>query len=548
MRRLNLLPLALILATTAPAALLADTLTQNSRVARVTLYPWGASVVRVVTLTATPGVHELIVPDLPYFTDAGSLRVAGQGVTIGAVNLQTDRLPVTETAPDPAIAAAKAEVERLEGVVRDHSAAIAAIRLRVDAANRQVAFLGKLGQVEGATPEDLRALSRMVGEEVLAASEAAFAAEAEAKAAERAAEADIKALDKARQALNALLNPDVEDFAALVAAVEVGADGKGTVEITTFTSDASWQPVYDLRLTRVGAAKPALALERGVLVSQYSGEDWRGVDLTLSTARPSDQSEPSYLDAWLRRIAPPMPAMPLAAAPRLESKSMFDDYAVAEAAPVVVETAAMEMMGATVTYRYGAPVDIRDGVESLRLKLDAITLAPEIVAEAVPVYDETAFLIANAVNESGQVLLPGEATLYLDGAMVGLARLPMTAAGADLRMGFGPIDGLVLTRTVPERTEGDRGVISKSNQQNEVAVLTIENLTDEAWPLRVLDRVPYSEQEDLVITYKATPAASETDVDGKRGVLAWTSTLAPGKTQTIRLETTLSWPVDQVLR
>ena len=547
MRRLNLLPLALILCSTAPTALLADTLTAASRVARVTLYPWGASVVRVVDLAAAPGVHELIVPDLPYYTDAGSLRVAGQGITIGAVNLQTDRLPVTETTPDPAIAAAKAEVERLEGVVRDRSAAIAAIRLRVDAANRQVAFLGKLGQVEGATPEDLRALARMVGEEVLAASQAAFAAEAEAKEAERAAEADIIALDKARQALNALLNPDVEDFAALVAAVEVGADGKGTVEITTFTSDASWQPVYDLRLTRVGAAKPALALERGVMVSQYSGEDWRGVDLVLSTARPSDQSEPSYLDAWLRRIGPELPAMPLATAPRLEGKGLFDSYAAGEPVPVV-ETAAMEMMGATVTYHYGAPVDIRDGVEALRLKLDAITLAPDVVAEAVPVYDETAFMVASAVNNSGQVLLPGEATLFLDGAMVGLANLPMTAAGAELRMGFGPIDGLVLTRTVPERTEGDRGVIAKTNQQNETAVLTIENLTEEAWPMRVLDRVPYSEQEDLVITYKATPAASETDIDGKRGVLAWRATLAPGKTQTIRLETTLSWPTDQVLR
>lgn len=547
MRRLTLFPLALILGTTAPAALFADTLTAPSRVARVTLYPWGASVVRVVEVSAPAGVHELIVPDLPYYTDSGSLRVAGQGVTVGAVNLQYDRLPVTETTPNSAIAAAEAEVERLEAVVRDNAAKIAAIRLKVDAANKQVAFLTKLGQGETTTVEELRALSRMVGEEVLAASQTAFAAEAEAMAAERAAEADLEALDKARQALDALLNPDVEDFAALVAAVEVGASGSGTVEITTFTSDANWQPVYDLRLTRVGAAKPSLTLERGVLVSQYSGEDWRGIDLLLSTARPSDQSEPSQVYAWLRRVGPPEPPMAAAPEPRYESKSLFDSFAAEEPAPVV-EAASLEMMGATVTYRYGAPVDIRDGVDALRLKLDDLALAPEVVAEAVPMQDPTAFLIAEAPNDSGQVLLPGEATLYLDGAMVGLANLPLTAAGADLRIGFGPIDGLVLTRTVPERTEGDRGVISKSNQENEVAVLTIENLTDEAWPLRVLDRVPYSEQEDLVITYKATPAATVTDVDGKRGVLVWQSTLAPGKTQTIRLETTLSWPAELVLR
>ncbi|WP_372840538.1 DUF4139 domain-containing protein [Phaeovulum sp.] len=547
MRRLNLFPLALILGTTAPTALLADTLTVASKVAQVTLYPWGASVVRVVEVTAPAGVHELIVPDLPYYTNAGSLRVSGQGVTVGAVNLQYDRLPVADTTPDPAIAAAKAEVARLEEVVADHSAAIASIRLEVEAANQQVAFLSGLTQGDSASAEELRTLSRMVAEEVLAASRAAFAAEAEAKAAETNAKPDIEALEKARQALAALINPEVEDQAALIAAVEVGADGKGTVEITTFTNDASWQPVYDLRLTRVGAAKPSLSLERGVLVSQYSGEDWRGVDLLLSTARPSDQSEPSTVYPWLRRIGPEEPEMRVGAVAEFESKSMFDTF-LGAAAPMVVETAAMEMMGATVTYHYGAPVDIRDGVESLRLKLDTLTLAPEVLAEAVPSMDKTAFLVSKAVNDSGQVLLPGEATLFVDGAMVGLANLPLTAAGADLRMGFGPIDGLVLTRTVPAKIEGDRGVISKSNQQNETAVLTVENLTNETWALRVLDRVPYSEQEDLVITYKATPTATATDVDGKRGVLAWQSTLAPGKSQTIQIETTLSWPTDQVLR
>ena len=540
------LTLALILCTAAPTALLADTLMLPSRVARVTLYPWGATVVRVVDVAAPAGVHELIVPDLPMDTDSGSLRVAGQGVTIGAVNLQYDRLPVTETTPDPRIAAAEAEVKRIEGVVREDSAAIAAIRLRVDAANRQVAFLSKLGQVEGATPEDLRALSRMVGEEALTASQTAFAAEEEAKAAERAALDNLKALDQARKALAALTTGG-KDFAALVAAVQTDASGTGTVEITTFTGNARWEAVYDLRLTRVGAAKPALALERGVVVSQFSGEDWMGVDLVLSTARPSDQSEPSRVSAWLRRIGPPEPPAPVMAAPRFESKGLFDSYAEGEAAPLV-ETASLEMMGATVTYRYGAAVDIRDGVEALRLKLDTLALAPEVVAEAVPSRDETAFLVAKAVNDSGQVLLPGQATLFLDGAMVGLANLPLTAAGADMRLGFGPIDGLVLTRTVPAKTEGDRGLISKTNQQNETAVLTVENLTNETWPLRVLDRVPYSEQEDLVITYKATPAATTADVDGKRGVLAWQSVLAPGKTQTIRLETTLSWPADQVLR
>ena len=76
----------------------------------------------------------------------------------------------------------------------------------------------------------------------------------------------------------------------------------------------------------------------------------------------------------------------------------------------------------------------------------------------------------------------------------------------------------------------------------------MENLTGEAWPLRVLDQVPYSEQEDLVITWNARPRPTETDVDDQKGILAWDSEIAAGASQTIILNYSLEWPDGKVLR
>lgn len=538
MSRLSLV-FALALSAT-PAVAWADTIEASSKVIRVTLYPWGASVTRRAEFSATEGVHELIVPDLPIGTEAATLRVSGEGVAIGAVNLLHDRLPVTDDSPSPAIKAAKDEVERLEDVLRGKDAAIAAIRLRAAAATEQVAFLRGLNQSDApVSVEDLRALARMVGEEVLAASQVAHAAEQEAGAASRAREADVTALEKARQALAALTDGETR-HAALSLAVQ-SREGGGAIEMTSYTDAASWRPVYDMRLDREAGT---LDMARGVIVSQASGEDWRGVDLVLSTARPSERSEPTPLWPWLRRIGTPERRLSMAPSPMATAGA---DMGYAEAESLVKETAGVEMMGATVTYHYATPVDIRDGVEDLRLKLDDVVLRPQIVAEAVPAEDTSAYLLAEGTNDSGQVLLPGAAVLFLDGALVGGTELGLIAAGDKMRLGFGPIDGLRLTRTVPERSEGDRGLISKSNELHEVAMLKIENLTGEDWPLRVLDRVPYSEQEDLVIRYSATPAPTETDRNGARGILAWTSEIKAGKTQEIRLETVLSWPEGQEL-
>ena len=533
-----LMPALLILA--APAA--AETFTAEARVARVTLYPWGATVTRELRIDAPAGQHELIVPNLPLDTDASSLRVAAPALTIGAVSLAQGRLAPVEPEKTAAVLAAEAEVERLEEVVRSRDAAIAAIRLRADAAGEQLAFLRGIGSGdEGPAPDParLRALAQMVGEEALAAFTAAHRAEQEALAAERAREEDVEAMDAARAALDALVAGE-GDRAALSIAFE-GAGGEAVVEITSHTASASWEPVYDLRLTRGEA--PSLAVERAVLARQQTGEDWLGVELTFSTARPAERSAPGELWPELLRVGPPQPEMPMAVG-RME----MDMVMAAPVAEAMAEEAEVEMQGATVTWRYAGAVDLRDGADALRLRLGDLALAPELQAVAVPRLEQVAYLQAKFVNGGAEPLLPGPATLFVDRAMVGQAHLPMVGAGDEVELGFGPIDGIVLSREVLARSGGDRGVISRSERIDEVALLRVENLTGEDWAVRLIDRIPYSEQEDLTITSRATPPATETDPDGKRGILVWEFDLGPGAEREVRLEHSLSWPADLVLQ
>ncbi len=543
---------ALLLLTVFPFASHAETIEATSRVVSVTLYPWGANVVRRVEFSAPPGVHDLIVPDLPQGTPASSLRVAAaDGLKVGAVNLATDRLPAMDDNDSPEVEAARAEVERLEDVLRERDAAIAEIRLRVDAANEQWTFLRALGQSEGVAErdaEDLRALVGIIGSETLAARQAAYTAEQEAKAAERARGDDAEALKNAQQNLAALTTGQPAR-AVLTMAVEATEDGATSLDVTTFTQNAGWRPVYDMRLTR--GETNALAIERGVLINQSSGEDWSDVTLTLSTARPAEQSAPSDLSPWRRFIweEKDVAADAFAGAPIGRSESDLMMSAAPEMESVIIEESAqVEMQGATVVYTYGNAVDIRDGVEELRLDLDTLELAPEIAAVAVPSRDQQAFLVAEMTNATSEVILPGTAYMFVDGAFVGERLLPLVAAGDEVDLGFGPIDGLRLTRTIPQRSEGERGLITTSNRIDEAAILKIENLTGEAWPVRMLDRVPYSEQDDLEISYNAVPRATETDVDGQRGVLAWEFDLAPGASREITLEHSITWPEGYRLR
>ena len=540
-----------LIALLAAAPALADTFEASADITAVTIYPQGATVVRQVIFDVPAGTHEVIVPGLPVNTIAQALRVTpSDGVRIGALSLAKGRQPVTDDTPSDAVVAATAEVERLEQVLRDHDTAISMIRLAVMAAEEQVAFLRGLSNQDGlaaTSPDDIRALAQLVGSETFAARQSALEAEVEAQAALRDRADDGELLDRARQALAALTAP-VNQGAVLTLTVQTQTDGPVTLDISTIVGDAYWRPTYDLRLTR--GDTPTLDIDRNVLVTQNSGEDWDGVALTLSTARPGGQSQAGEVYGIRRQIVSEEDLV-------RDRTQAADSYGGLMAAPqmemspvVIMDEARMytNLMGANVTYTYGGEVTIRNGVDDLRLTLDTQTVTPDVWAAAAPMGDDSAYMVAELINTTGEVLLPGDALLIADGSLVGYTQLPLIAAGDDTKIGFGVIDGIRLNRIVPDRTEGDIGVLSRSNQQTETVVMTVENLTGEDWPIRLRDRIYYSDQDDLVVEYTVSLPVSEQDPDGRRGVLEWQFDLAAGAKQEIRLEHSLTWPTGYVLR
>ena len=171
-----------------------------------------------------------------------------------------------------------------------------------------------------------------------------------------------------------------------------------------------------------------------------------------------------------------------------------------------------------------------------------------VEAVAVPRLDKTAFVVASFTNASDEPLLPGQAMLFREGVLVGQTWLDVIAPGVETDLGFGAIETVTVKREMPVRASGETGVFTSANQKTESAVITVENTGTEAWPLRILDQVPYSEQDDLEIEVTASPMPSETDVEGQRGILAWEFDLPAGGKQTITLGHSLTWPEGMMLQ
>lgn len=524
-----------------PVPALADSFTLTSAPVAVTVYADAGRVTREIKVNMPEGRHDVVLPGLPRNIDPQFLRVGLAGAELGTTQFRRDAVAPQPLVDSAAIEAAKADIKTAEKALLDLNDRVAAAQLAAVAAKAKSQFLSDLGSNTGLSSDvaTLRDLSQMIGAETLTAEQEVLSAGQAVRSLNDARPDLERNLKDARAAL-AALTPPPQESAQMTLALETAEAGEVTISLR-YLVRASWQPVYDIYLN-----DDDLAVKRGAQVAQWSDENWQDVALTLSTFSLQQQTAPREVFPIPLTIGDKPAPSPKA----LARVSSADMGAVAMEEPVMMETAAMASFdGPGVSYSVAAPVSVASNVDSVRVGLDTLEFAPRRFARAAPRYDQTAFLMAAFKNETKEPLLASDqASLYLDNTLVGRTYFNQLPAGAEIELPFGPIEDLRLSYTILDQSEGDRGIISRSNARTETARLDIQNIGAKPWEVEVLAAVPYAIQEDLEIDWTATPTPNARNIDDKRGVMQWDISVAAGETAEIKLETQMKWPDGKVLR
>lgn len=503
----------------------------------VTVFPQGAVIEWKVKLTSEPGQHQLLLPNIPRNINPDSLRATAQGATIGAISIQNEApSPALEPEPQAVIDARKkvdqaaVDLTRLESDIASFEAAAEAWRNRADMIGDMMRGGSRI------SVDDLDALATEAGGLISDYMRNAAEETQKARLAGHQREELRRKLEKAEAVLAEAIQNHETSQTAIIRLQQSAPDA--SVTLTAFTDQAGWAPTYDLHLARDTGK---LTLDRSLTIWQNSGADWQDVTLKFSTARPQGQTTPTDVPPYIVEFVENYPVQNLGrAAPVMEMAGVAADQAYSE--EPVAATATLANIGMTVAYDYKTPVTVHSESDALRLALDQKAVQSEVLAEVAPRFDDTAFVVAEAVNDTGEPILPGNTNLYLDGALVGRGQLPLTADGDNLHIGFGPIDGMTAELRTPEEQTGESGLINRKNQSIQTETLIVRNLTGEEWPLRIVDRAPVSKQEDLQISWDANPQPTEQDPDGRRGVLYWEAPIKPGETREINIQSDIRWP------
>lgn len=299
--------------------------------------------------------------------------------------------------------------------------------------------------------------------------------------------------------------------------------GPAELHITYVVPGACWRPWHSARLDGT-----ALVFSCEACLWQRTGEDWTSVRLRLSTDRPSLGVEPPRLVDDLLSLQPKDKAVVVEARDQMVETTGGGGGRPAAEMPGIDdggEVRVLEVQGQATVPSDGAP-------HRFPLFSFTATVAPELVvyAELAPV----AILKTTQANTATQPLLAGPVDLIRNGGLVGRASILYIAPGAQFDLGWGPDAAVRIHRHVWTQEEKP-GALSSWQSALTLVDLALSNLSGEPRTLRVVERIPVSELQQIRIELDAAttpPTTANAD-----GLCTWPVTLAPRA----RAEISLRW-------
>ncbi|MDQ6695412.1 MAG: mucoidy inhibitor MuiA family protein [Chloroflexota bacterium] len=513
----------------------------NASIQEVTVYVDRARVTRRGTAHISQGEHTLTFPNLPVTLQDDSVRASGKGANVRILNVEV----ATEFAsdqPEGRVAEWRLQLEAL----RDDDKSLADSD---EIVVRKLDFLKGLQDASGlnlaraaaygkATTENIDTLLEYLTKDL----QSIYAERREIARKRRDLAEQIAAL---QDMLSRVQQPATHATRAVYVTVEATADEADVeLEIMYGVYNASWEPLYDIRLVDTRVEMTYLANVR-----QQSGEDWPPVQLSLSTARPSVSSGIPELDPWYIDVyRPTPPAVYKRAAAPMQMMAMSESPgdaavggAVAEPVPPPMQSAEAELesSGAAVTYRVVRPVSIPSDGAPHKTTITTMDLDAQLDYVTVPRLAEEAYLRAKITNSSPFIFLAGSANIFHGADFVGATRLEMVVPKAELEVQLGVDDRIKVERELTGRQIG-KTFIGNTRRTAFGYKITVTSHLDSPAQVTLFDQLPVSRNEEIKVKLQeASPTPTE---QSDLNIMKWKLQLAPQQKQEVVFEFVVEQP------
>lgn len=303
------------------------------------------------------------------------------------------------------------------------------------------------------------------------------------------------------------------------------------VRLTYLVAGASWEPSYQARLGADGAVELSLWAS----VKQSTGEPWDGVQLTLSTAVPSQQATPPELNRlYVRAQERTQDKKVLVARSEVIERAQSGSQAQQSGEGLATKDQGLSVQMAvprkTKVSGDGLPSKVFVGQSKLRGSVDL-----RVTPKALP----AAFRVAQLTNTAPWPLLPGMVEAYRGSGFVGRYSLDRVPQGGAFSLTFGLEESIRVRRTVLSEVMRVEGLFNDRQRFMYVYEMEVANYAKSATEIVLVDQVPVAEVNDIAIKVMPETTSGYT-VSPSDGIVSWSLRLGVAEKKRV----TLAFAVD----
>lgn len=532
----------------------------DSKIARVTVYPDAALITRAARVEINPGVQQVYFDDLVPEIDENSLTVSGEGtaeVKLHGVFLKRDYM--TEAADERTRGLSK-QIEALaDQIVQENN--------KAQTVQHQKDFLRSLQMYSGQQlPKDLATKMPTVVE---LGGLLNFIADQHSRLDQQMDGINLKLRDLHQQKemleneLGQLRHSETKMKRSIVVKVEGIKKGALDLRVSYLAHGVTWSPLYD---ARAGVSDNKVELTSYGVIKQTTGEDWEGVVLSLSTAKPSISGQLPYVAPWTLKPHQPRPVpvatqRKMAMAPaagiaevQYEPYYLSTDYESDNAVPQEAAEMAFSdasFKGVSVSYQIPGSVTVKsDGTEH-KLPVTSQALEAAFAYSTFPRVSPYAYLGTRVRNAKDLQLLAGEVNIFLDGDYVGRSRISNIGPGEEFDLSLGIDENVKVERKEVEKKVDDvliAGIASPNRKTEFKYLISAENYKPKPIDMIIYEATPVSQNDRIKVKITdVTIEPKEKDWNNRKGIWRWEFKIDPKKKKEIMYSFFVEHPRDMAV-
>ncbi|MBO6011942.1 MAG: DUF4139 domain-containing protein [Bacteroidales bacterium] len=509
---------------------------------KVTVFTDGAQVERSVTVNVRNGEQTLQFEGISPYFDATSLQVKAKGsltvlgVSHHFVKADSAQLAQKQTAAKKLLKEASRNVEELNA--------------QFEALNRQAEMVKSNCQTTNRTVvtplENIRQLKTYYYNELLSINRKQLELSDQLSVAREVKKQRQKTLDS----LSAI---QPKRLAVIDVKVDAPAATRAQFSFTYYVNRASWYPTYDLR---ANSTSQPLHLTYKANISQQTGEEWKNIPVTLSSANPNrSNTAPELSPYWLNFYRPKVlkkneyivgraAGLDASAARRSLSKNAVAVDGIEEMNMMdMMEPAAMLDVAASEAkfgyeFAIGHPLTILSDNQLSTATIGEYEIPATYAYQSSPKIDKDAFLMAFATDWDQFNLLGGEAMVFYENSFVGKTYLDPTQQNDTLSLSLGRDNGIRIERKL-QKANSSRKVLGSTQTLTKDWQISIRNSRSEKVTLKVFDQIPVSQNSEITVSVLNLSGG---ELNKETGIVTWTLTLEPDQTRQLNLSYQVKFP------